>query len=321
MKKNSELYDFTQTLQGVIYQAGMKHYAQTKPDDQKSPQLDYPPIMNIRQGYAESVGWMMVQLYEFHPEPLTVEKFRVRAVYSAPRLSQALLELIASEGWANRDGEAYTLTDTGLNFIQSLLNRRSETFQNFYPLTKDKLTQILEYSNRIFDYAIDKNSEQATWCLRHSQNRKPINGSEIGQLIHVSSDYNAWRDDCHMQAYTAQHVDGMTWEAFTFVDKEQTQTAGTLFDALGYRGWTVNEWQHALDRLCQLGWITRLGETYISTELGKTIRKSIEEQTDALFFSSWARLSEEEQANYINLLIELQDACNRILSDDSVDQS
>ena len=93
MQKNADLYNLTQQVQGAMYQAGQKQYLISLSDEERDNQPQRPPLLNIRGGYAESVGWMMVQLLEFDPEPLTVEKFRVRAIYSAPRLSQALLEL------------------------------------------------------------------------------------------------------------------------------------------------------------------------------------------------------------------------------------
>lgn len=319
MDKNSQLYDFTQNLQGVLYQAGMKHYAEATPQDQQIPTPDYPAIMNIRRGYAESVAWMMVQLYEFHPEPLTVEKFRVRAVYSAPRLSQALLELIASEGWADRDldDNFYTLTDAGYQFIHNMLADRNAKFANFKPLADNELNILVSFSERIFDYAIEYGDEAREWALIHSQNRKPPTDTPaIAKLIHVCSDFNAWRDDCHSLAFSLQGADGMTWEAFAFVDDEQAQTASALFEKLNYRGWTVNEWQTALDNLAAHGWIKASDNVYIATEKGKSIREAVEYKTDISFYAPWHNvLSAEEQTMYIGLLNKLHDVCMKMLSD------
>jgi len=315
MQKNADLYDFIQNLQGLMYQAGLKHYAETTPADQQIQDPDYPPIMHIRRGYAESVTWMLVQLYEFHPEPLTVDTFRVRAVYSAPRLSQALLELIASEGWAHRDGDNYVLSNTGLDVIQTMLNQRSTKFQSFCPLTSDKLDTLIHYSDRIFTHAINTYNDRATWCLCHSQNRKPTDVSPIASLIHICSDFNAWRDDCHMSAYREQHVDGMTWEAFAFVDDKKAKTASELFEKLAYRGWTLNEWQTTLNQLCDKSWIKKDKDKYTSTDAGKSIRQTVEAKTDELFYSTWDALTESEQTEYIHLLKELDDACVNILND------
>lgn len=316
MQKNADLYNLTQQVQGTMYQAGQKQYLESLSDDERDNQPQRPPLLNIRGGYAESVGWMMVQLREFDPEPLTVEKFRVRAVYSAPRLSQALLELIASEKWVTRVEEAYRLTDAGRQVINQLSNQRSTIFANFEPLPADELDTLVDISERIFAKALQSDDAQSTWCLRYSQRRKPDeNTSFINKLIHVCSDFNAWRDDTHMAAQNEQGVDGMTWEAFSFVDDGKAKIAPDLFDQLAYRGWTVDEWQRALNHLCDKGWIQGDDDGYQSTDEGKTIRQAVETKTDELFYAPWGVLSHDEQVMYIALLNKLNDWCTALLSE------
>ncbi len=316
MQKNADLYNLTQQMQGAIYQAGMKHYAATPSEEQDTQTPKPNPLMTIRNGYAESIAWMMVQLYEFEPEALTVDTFRMRAVYSAPRLSQAILELIASEKWAHRVGEDYKLTNSGYAVIHNMLAGRNQKLLNFCPLPKEELDKLVDYSERIFASALDTDDEQSVWCLHHSQKRKPI-GKQVTQmpkLLHVCSDMNAWRDDTHMQAYREQGVDGMTWEAFSFVDDKTATTAETLFDQLAYRGWTVTEWQSTLDELANNGWIIGDETGYTSTDTGKSIRQIVESKTDTLFFAPWETLSQEEQVDYVRLLHKLNDVCMGMLS-------
>jgi len=315
MQKNADLYNLIQQVQGAIYQAGQKQYLTTLTDEERDNQPQRPPLLNVRGGYAESIGWMMVQLFEFDPEPLTVEKFRVRAVYSAPRLSQAFLELIASEKWANRVGEAYTLTDTGRDVIKQLINQRSTTFADFEPIPPDELSKLVMYSEQIFETALDNGDEKSTWCLRHSQRRKPdTSESSTAKLIHVGSDFNAWRDDAHMTAYKEQDVDGMVWETFSYVDDGKAHTAPHLFDQLAYRGWTVEEWQTALDCLVDRGWIGSDKTGYQSTDEGKSVHQTVEQKTDELFYAPWTVLSQNEQVEYVYLLNKLNDTCTTILS-------
>ena len=308
--------NFTQTLQGTMFQAGQKQYFTSLSDEERENQPERPPLLNIRRGYAESVAWMMVQLFEFDPEPLTVEKFRIRAVYSAPRLSQSLLELIASEKWANRIGEDYSLTDEGHALLSNLDKQRNTIFANFEPLPADDLSKLVDMSQRIIQASLDSGDEQVTWCLRHSNKRKPNNSvSDISKLIHVCSDFNAFRDDAHMSAYTEHEVDGMTWEAFSFIHSGQAQTANALFDQLAYRGWTVVEWQDALNCLADKGWIEGDRSGYQSREKGKTISQEVEQKTDARFYAPWDVLSDNEQIEYVSLLNTLNDRCLALLSE------
>lgn len=316
MQKNADLYNLTQQIQGTIYQAGQQQYLASLTDVERDNQPSRPPLLSIRGGYAEGIGWMMVQLHEFDPEPLTVEKFRVRAVYSAPRLSQALLELIASEKWANRVGDEYTLTDEGREVITQLMNQRTTMFANFAPIPADELSKLVDYSHRIFAAALDSDDEQMTWCLRYSQRRKPDDSaSATAKLIHAGSDFNAWRDDSHMAAYGEQGIDGMTWEAFSYVGAGKAQTAADLFDQLAYRGWTVGEWQTALNCLADRGWIIEDESSYQSTEQGKTIRQAVEAKTDDLFYAPWTVLSQDEQVEYIYRMNKLNDMCIALLSE------
>lgn len=316
MQQNADLYNLTQQVQGTIYQAGQKQYLASLTDENRDNQPQRPPLLSVRGGYAESIGWMMVQLHEFDPEPLTVEKFRVRAVYSAPRLSQALLELIASEKWATRVGEEYRLTQAGRDVITQLMKQRTTLFANFEPIPADDLSKLVNYSNRIFESALNRHDEKATWCLRYSQKRKPEEGvSAIAKLIHAGSDFNAWRDDTHMAAYSEQGVDGMTWEAFSYVDDEKAQTATDLFDHLAYRGWTVGEWQIALNCLVDKEWIAGDEAGYQMTKQGKEIRQTVEEKTDDLFYAPWTALSQEEQVEFVYLLNKLNDTCTTLLSE------
>ena len=314
MQKNADLYNLTQQVQGAMFQAGQKQYHASLSDETRDNQPQRPPLLNIRGGYAESVGWMMVQLLEFDPEPLTVEKFRVRAIYSAPRLSQAILELIASEKWANRVDDEYSLTEEGRAVIIHLTEHRNLMFANFAPLPIGDLSKLVDMSQRILQAALDSGDKQATWCLRHSQNRKPDETvSAISKLIHVCSDYNAFRDDAHMSAYSEQGIDGMTWEAFSFIHGGQAHTADELFDQLAYRGWTIGEWQAALTCLLEKGWITGDETGYQSTEKGKLISEKVEQNTDALFYAPWDVLSDDEQIEYVSLLNGLNDKCVGIL--------
>jgi hypothetical protein len=316
MQKNADLYNLTQQLQGTMYQAGQKQYLALLSDEARDNQPQRPALMTIRGGYAESIGWMMAQLLEFDPEPLTVEKFRVRAVYSAPRLSQALLELIASEKWANRIGEEYSLTNEGRAVITNLVNQRNMMFADFEPIPTDDLSQLVDLSQRIINASLDRGDEKATWCLRYSNKRKPNDSvSAISKLIHVCSDYNAFRDDAHMTAYTAQGVDGMTWEAFSFIDNGNASTANDLFDQLAYRGWTIDEWQNALNCLADKGWIEGGVSGYQSTELGKSISQIVEQKTDELFYAPWDILSDDEQVEYVRLLNTLNDTCMGLINE------
>jgi hypothetical protein len=210
MLKNAELYDFTQNFQGNLFVAAMKSY--------KGEVYERPPLLNIRRGYAESPSWMMVQFLEFAPEAMTVEKFRRRAVYSAPKLSLALLELLASEGWLDRKGEEYHLTEQGTLEADKIRQNRIRIFNDFEPVSREEMARLVELQACIIEACLAAKTTD-NWSLFHSRNRAPSETDSHGaKLMQFGSDFNAIRDDAHMAAYGAHGMQGHVWEAFSFLE-------------------------------------------------------------------------------------------------------
>src|SRR5215212_4932003 len=103
----------------ALYSAGSVHA--------RTPEQPVPAILQLRAGRAESPSWFLIQAAEFDPEPLTVANLRVRDVYASERIVQALLELMASEGWFDRSAQdTYALTAKGRVVLQRRLQRRRE---------------------------------------------------------------------------------------------------------------------------------------------------------------------------------------------------
>ena len=155
MEKNSELYNFTQTVQGqVFYAAFLTNLTQ----EQRDEWTNRPPVMNIKRGYAESPNWIFVQALEFAPEPLTVERFRKRAVYSSESLTAALLELLASEQYFDRIGNEYHLTDKGHEAAHKIGDFRITAFDGFEPISADEIDTLVGYTKRIIDASMKADS-------------------------------------------------------------------------------------------------------------------------------------------------------------------
>src|SRR5687768_1520441 len=104
---NAALYDMTQNLQGQLFQTAQA--LAPAPTTPSTPS----PLLQLHRGLAESPAWLMVQVSEFEPEPLSVERLRVRAIWSSERIMAAMLELMASEKWLARIGEDYHLLPEG----------------------------------------------------------------------------------------------------------------------------------------------------------------------------------------------------------------
>jgi hypothetical protein len=314
MEKNAALYDLTQNTQGVLWQAAFQQYQARLSEDERTTQT-MPPLMQLRSGYAESPGWMMIQAAEFDPEPLSVERFRKRAVYTAPNLSLAVLELLASEKWLDRNGDEYYLTNEGRKIIDRLIQRRVTPFVDFEPLPTAELQRLIDLCQRVINASMNAPEPLGTWSLVHSRNRQPKgNISLTAQYIQYGSDFNAVRDDAHMAAYGSHDVLGHVWEGFTYIATEQAKNVNDLYKHLAYRGFYTEDWQTALDELCGRGWISLVDGIYSLTDQGQAVRDDVEQKTNAYFYASWDILSDTEFDELTGLMQKLHDTCQNLIS-------
>jgi DNA-binding PadR family transcriptional regulator len=315
MLKDAALYDLTQNAQGMIFQAAFQHFLSSTSEEERARQPEAPLLMQLRRGYAESPHWMMVQAQEFYPEPLTVETFRKRAVYSAPGLVYAILEFLASEKLLDRRGEAYHLTESGLEVVAWIKWRRTQPFASFEPILRVEIERLEALMRRVIDASLHSDDPPGVWCLEHSRRRSPEDGSLVAKIVHYSSDFNAFRDDCHKAAYRPYTVPGHTWEAFSFVDDGKAATAEGLFDQLAYRGFARGDWEESLGDLVNRGWLEISEGQHHSTDKGKAVRNAVEAQTDAYFYAPWDCLSERDFHELWALLQKIHNACQALLTD------
>lgn len=304
MKLDSTIYDLTQQTQGAIF-GGIFALWQHK-DAMPDPP---PPIMQLRRGYAESPAWYMVQAAEFYPEPLTVKTLRVRDIYASKSLAKALLELMASEGWFDRIGKTYKLTETGLEVMNRVKTRAWEPIAQLqsYP-EKTDVERLERLMRRTIDASLVSGDKNHTWCLHYSRNRAP--DGEAAALVKINqycSDYNAFRDDAHMAAFKAFDVDGHVWEAFSLVCNETGNNADAIFEQLAYRGYSRADYAAALRTLAERKWIDSNNDTYEVTKKGIEIKEQAEHATDQYFFTPWKCLSEDEIVEFHQLMTQLGD--------------
>jgi len=316
MEKNSELYNLTQAAVSYLFQAAAQNYQQKlSEEEQQQAQAAVPQLFQIRSGYAESPAWMMVQVMEFAPEPLTVEHFRKRAVYSGPELSRGLLELLASEGWLDRKGHQYFLTDAGRKIVDWFNERRTARLAGFEPLAADEIETIVNLGGRIIDACLQADTPPGTWCIAHSRNRAPADDAPpLAKIVQYASDFNSFRDDAHMAAYGAHNVQGHVWEAFNYVVTEQANTVAALYNKLAYRGFYTEDWQAAFNDLQARDWIVVDNGAYQILEAGRAVFEDVERMTDTYFYVPWAVLSEVEYKQFVTLLQKLKDRSQKLVS-------
>lgn len=297
-------YDFLEQAAGAFYNAIGRVRAH------KNETAPLSPLLGVHAGYAESPGWLMVQVAEFDPEPLTLQKLRIRHVYGSDRLFQALLELMASETWFDRNArDEYLVTPAGREMVGRIFARRRGWLESLEVGMPDTLLEIQQTLYALLDASLQ--TEQSA-CLALSRRRAHWQEiSPTGKIFQYLEDFNAFRDDSHMAGWQSTGVTGHEWETFAFVATEQAANPQALFEQLHYRGYTRAERADALNTLAWRGWLERAeGENYRLTGQGRDARASVERKTDELFYAPWNILSETERVRLQSNLEQLREALN-----------
>ena len=259
-----------------------------------------PALVQVNAGRAESPDWFLVQAAEFEPEPLTVANLRVRDVYAAPRMVQALLDLMASAGWLEHDGrDNYALTPAGRTILQRSRQRLQTRLAVLAPPLAINVEDLSVLLGRVIASSLAAPTPPGTWCLAHSRWRAPAgNAPALAQVMHYFDDFNAFRDDAHMAAWRPHAVDGYAWEAFALVVRGEVQTTDALFDLLAHRGYRRVEYAHALTDLVERGWLEHDASSGLThgTADGVALHTAVERATDQFFYDPWTCLSDDEMA-------------------------
>ncbi len=305
---NYEFYELTQEFQGAIFQAGMALQSEPLPPSDNV-------LLQLRRGYAESPAWFLVQAQEFDPEPLSVSRLRMRAVWSSERIVSAILDLMASEKWLNRLGDDYHLTDDGRLAIQKLTERRHKILAPLESrLSDSELAPLESLMRRVLDAGLTRQYPPGNWCLVHSRRRAPAaDAPAIHKLFHYAADFNAYRDDAHMAAFQPLGVGAFVWEAFSLICQETATTAERIFNELPHRGYSRLDYAGAIQNLTQRGWIKALDDNqYVVTEAGRGIRETVEQLTDRYFYAPWSYLSADEAEELQRRLVEVKAILNKM---------
>jgi hypothetical protein len=303
MALNNEFYNLTQDFQGALFQGGMA----LLPNG--APGVPTNPLFQLRRGNAESPAWFLVQAEEFDPEPLSIERIRTRAVWSSERIVVALLDLMVSEKWLDRNGDDYPLTVEGHAVIQGMIERRQAILSPLITyLGKDEVEPVERFMRRVLDASLTSSEPPGKWSLAHSRRRAPDDDAPtVFKLFQYCADFNAYRDDAHMAAFQPLGVDAFAWEAFSHVWRGTATTAQAIFNELPHLGYSRGEYNEGLRQICEHGWVkTDDGEHYQITAEGRKIREEAERLTDEYFYGAWSCFTDAEVEAFHHRLTNLK---------------
>lgn len=244
------------------------------------------------------------------PRPITVDFWHATGPYTArKRMIDGLEELAGLELLEQVGPEAYRLTDPGREAIENIFASAQASMADLEPLPPDDIAELERLLGQLVDSVaaaaepdLKRSFAFSRWTDPGPGTPSPVRIDQfLTELLH-------FRDDAHLAAWAGHNVEGHLWEAFTFVCREQAQTAAELVEQLPYRQRTEQDYAAALGALTELGWVESDAGRYRATTEGTALRQEAEEETDRLFFAPWSCFSELELSTLRDLLFDLKDS-------------
>ncbi len=253
---------------------------------------------------SEWYGWLLAAL-TFEPEPISAFRLGVRNPYTSARLFNARLKKAAELGLLTpvEEEDTYCLTDLGRQAGGRIIAVAYAQMAALQPLPTAEVEHLASLLHRWVTACLVAPEPPGKWCILHSRHLDPGDSvPTIARIDQYLSDLAAYRDDAHLAAWQAHHIEGHTWEAFTCLWREGTKTLDGLYQKLIWRGHSQEEYQQALDDLVRRGWILEQSGEYALTDLGQEIRRASEQATDQYFYVPLWCLSQGEVEELRTLL-------------------
>jgi hypothetical protein len=254
-----------------------------------------------------SPNWMpLIMTYTFKPDPISVDRLRVRSPYTAPRYYNALILHLHERGFFARSPlGGFVLSSLGVEAFQTIMDAAYAGMQAIPLLSSNDMQMLTRALGRLVQACLTYGEPISRWSLIYSRrlDESPAEAwaAKIDQYL---SDLAAFRDDAHLASWIHYHVNGHSWDVLTQLWREGSMPIEAISDRLARQHWTREETSQAADELRKLGWVD--GSQVLSiTDLGREIRQHSETLTDTYFFAPWRMLVKDDLENLWRLLPQL----------------
>jgi DNA-binding MarR family transcriptional regulator/Mn-dependent DtxR family transcriptional regulator len=245
-------------------------------------------------GFVNGTHFVMHLAEKLEPAPLRLDDLIQTAPYSNPEGLAKKIERTVELGGLEKVDDGYRLTEKGRQVIahtdQIFQSALAEQEINQQP----QLENLVTITNRLVQGSLS--AEQPTEKPHLSRLEEKVT-AEMTPLVQVDLYITSlfyFRDDAHVAAWRSVGLNAIAQEALTYVWQGKAHTAADLVAKLAHRGYTVDDYAAALERLTQKGWLKETDGHFALTEAGRQVREEIEQKTDEIFFSPWQELSVAE---------------------------
>lgn len=256
---------------------------------------------------AARAGNVPVELYYYAELGLRVfsrEHFQKRDPFSNPAQFDRAFQKLAAEDWIVPGGQGkFVVTEKARDAAREII-RTGDAYLGTLELIAASDAERLK---TLLLSIVDANRAAAEppykWAavnrFRAADETSPL----LAQIREALMDLFAYRDDAHMSAWHGYPVSGIAWSAFGMIWSNTAFTPEEIAAHAWFRGYEADDYRRALDELRGRGWINEAGQV---TPVGKKLRDSVEQLTDAYFYSPWLVLGESQVQELRVRLIELR---------------
>lgn len=265
--------------------------------------------MNLPSGW----GTWAIAIVLFPFEPISAAGYMKIFPYGLVEVIDARFATAAQEGYLISEGGEYRATEKGETIALQVLQAATDAVVHLQPIPPAKFQRLIDYLAKLSDASFAASEPPPKFSLSHYRNYKRTFASDapLSRLfIHYFKELDFYRMDSHMAAWRVHNIEGNRWEVFSEVWGGKNNTLDKIFDELGFRGITRDEYASILQELIERGWIEDNAGVYQATSEGKRIREEAEALTDKYFFAPWACLNESELDELSSLASQLRDGLN-----------
>lgn len=232
-------------------------------------------------------------------EPLTPAYIHYLMPYNHADHNQTRLVEAAEHGFLQAaDPDVFRLTEKGRRAVQAFFTKAQAALAEV-PVEGADTDRLAALLGRVIA-GVEGNPEPA--AKRFFVNSRQTDTGDLAPIPRIDqylTDLSRFRDDAHIAAWQPYDVEGIVWEAFSFIWGDQFADFPERLAARGYPA-------EALDRittdLVKRGWAQPDGEALKLTDEGAALRAQAEAETDRLYFVGWDALSDTEVTELAELL-------------------
>ena len=259
-------------------------------------------------GLKSPIWYPLTAAYIFKPDPISVQRLKVRSPYSSTSYFGTPLQALTEAGFLVQSPlGGYSITDQGNEATLAILFAAYKTLEAISLLSKDKMRSLANSLGRLVQACMIHGYPISKWSIIYSRRLDESSTENYAAKIdQYLSDLFSYRDDSHLASWRNLAVSGHAWDVLSVIWREGPISIEVVSDRLARRKWTKEETHQAVDEIRTNGWIEETMELTV-TERGNHIRNEAEALTNDYFFSPWDSAPRSDLETLSTLLPELNE--------------